>query len=178
MIKRNTEEISFEQYIEKNKESLFKEFKNLSDEDFILIRARNPEDPKQVVEWNLHKYQYERLHNDSIELRVPEEELVFISLMYTLEASEMVSVEEKQKIRMFLDRQMKRIKNNVNKILVENIKNVTIMQLQIKLNQLKSIPMERLNNMEKLWREQFKKDKISDYKDEDVYVKIKFAELL
>lgn len=95
--------------------------------------------------------------------------------MYTLEASEIIPNEEKQNIREFLKRQMARIKNNVNKMLLDSLENITVMQLKDKIQQLYSIPIKEFDKMGHLWREEFKK---SDYKDEDTYVKIKLASLL
>lgn len=64
------EEISFEQYIKEHKELLTKEFKNLKEKDFISMNVRNPEDPKQTIEWYFHKYQYEKLKKDSMEFDI------------------------------------------------------------------------------------------------------------
>jgi hypothetical protein len=104
--------------------------------------------------------------------------ILIIEMMYTLESSEIVPVEERQKIRQFLDRQVVRIKNNVHRNMICTVKNITIKQFKDKLNKLNSIPMQKLDFMESSWREQFKTCKSSIYKDEDIYVKIKFAELL
>lgn len=172
---------SFEQYVNDNKDILSKELENLDKEDLedaIAIKARNPENPSQILEWRFFKNHYEKLKIDSIELGIPKEELAFIIIMYTLEASEITPIEEKQKIRQFLDRQMTRIKNNVDKNMVSIITSITIKQFKDKLNRLNSIPMQKLDLMESSWREQFKSCKSSVYRDEDIYVKIKFAELL
>lgn len=171
------EEISFEQYIEKNKDLLFKKYKNLKEEDFVLIKTRNPENSKQIIESNFLKFQYERLKKDSNEFKIPIEELAFIVLMITLEKSEVVPEEEKRKIRAFIGRQMTIIKNNVNKMLIGTLENVTIKQFKDKINRVHSISMKELNSMEYEWREEFKKEK-SGYKDVDIYVKIKLASLL
>ena len=120
------EDISFEQYIEKNKDLLIREYKNFKKEDFVIIKARNPDDPKHIIELNFSKYQYESIKKDSKEFGVPFEELAFIAIMETLKESEIASEEEKRQIRSFIDRQMLRIKNNVNKILIENINNKAV----------------------------------------------------
>ena len=135
------EDISIEQYIEKNKELLTKKYKNLKEEDFVLIKARNPENSKQIIESNFLKYQYERFKKDSKEFGIPIEELAFITLMSTLERSGIVPEEEKRKIRTFIDRQMNIIKNNVNKILVETLENITIVQFKNKIKEVHSISM-------------------------------------
>lgn len=171
------EEISFEQYIEKNKELLEEEFKNLKEEDFIIVKARNPEFPKQVIEQHIHKSQYQRYQQLSLEYEIPLEEMVFITLMYTLEASEITPIDTKKEIRELLDRQKTRIRNNVNKMLSDSVKKITITQLKNKLNDKLSIPIIRLDSMEHSWREEFKKVK-SEYKDEEIYVKVKLASML
>ena len=172
---------SFEQYVNDNKDILSKELENLDKEDLedaVAIKARNPENPSQILEWRFFRNHYEKLKIDSIELGIPKEELAFIIMMYTLESSEIVPIEDRQKIRQFLDRQMARIKNDVDKNMVRIITNITVKQFKDKLNLLHSIPMQKLDSMECSWREQFKIDKSSIYENEDIYVKIKFAELL
>lgn len=171
------EDISFEQYIEKNKELFKEEFKNLKKEDFIIVKARNPEFPKQVLEQYIHKSQYQRYQQLSIEFEIPLEEMVFITLMYTLEGSEITPIVIKKDIREFLDRQIIRIKNNVNKILLDSFKKITIVQLKNKLNKKLSIPIRKLDSMEHSWRDEFKKVN-SEYKDEEIYVKVKLASML
>lgn len=170
------EKMSFDQYIEKNKESL-QEFKNLKKEDFISVNARNPEFPEQVLEQSIHKSQYQRYQQLSTDLRVPIEEIVFITLMYTLEGSEITPIDVKKEIREFLDRQMVRIKNNISNMLLESLKDVTIVQLKNKLNERLSIPIQKLDSMERSWRKEFK-DVKSEYTDEDVYIKVKLASML
>lgn len=170
------EKMSFEQYIEKNKESL-QESKNLKKEDFIIVNARNPEFPEQVLEWSIHKSQYQRYQQLSTDLMVPIEEIVFITLMYTLEGSEITPIDVKKEIREFLDRQMVRIKNAVGNILLESLKDVTIVQLKNKLNERLSIPIQKLDSMERSWRKEFK-DAKSGYTDEDIYIKLKLASML
>lgn len=171
------EDASFEQYIEKNKELLTKKYKNLKEEDFVIIKARNPENSKQIIESYFLKYQYERFKKDSKEIGMPIEELAFIALMSTLETSEIVPEEEKRKIRSFIDRQMIIIKNNTNKMLIRTLENITIRQFKDKISEVHQISMKELNNMEYKWREEFKKEK-SDYKDVDMYIKIKLVSLL
>jgi len=171
------EELSFEQYIEKNKELLKEEFKNLKKEDFIIVKARNPESPEQVLEQYVHKSQYQRYQQLSIEFEIPLEEMIFITLMYTLEGSEITPIDIKKEIRKFLDRQMIRIKNNANKMLLDSLKKITITQLKNKLNDKLSIPIRKLDYMEYSWRDEFKKVK-SEYKDEEIYIKVKLASML
>lgn len=171
------EDISFEQYVEKNKDLLTKKYKNLKEEDFVTIKTRNPDDPKQMIEIKFSKYHSESIKKDSKEFGVPFEELAFIVIMETLKESEIVPEEEKRKIRTFINKQMLRIKNNVNKILTESVENITINQFKNKINEKHSISIKELNDMENKWREEFKKEK-SDYKDVDIYVKMKLASLL
>ncbi len=170
-------EETFEQYLEKNKELLREESKNLKKEDFIKVKARNPEYPKQVLEQDIHKSQYEEFRKLSIEFEIPLEEMVFVTLMYTLERSEITPIDVKKDIRSFLDRQMLKIKNNVNNMLTDSLKKITITQLKNKLNEKLSIPIKKLDAMEHSWREEFKKVK-SEYRDEDIYVKVKLASML
>ena len=171
------EDISIEQYIEKNKELLTKKYKNLKEEDFVLIKARNPENSKQIIESNFLKYQYERFKKDSKEFGIPIEELAFITLISTLERSEIIPEEEKRKMKAFVDRQTTRIKNNVDNMLIGTLENITIKQFKDKINEVRSISMKELNNMEYKWREELKNEK-SDYKDVDTYIKIKLASFL
>ena len=171
------EDISFEQYVEKNKDLLTKKYKNIKEEDFVIIKARNPDDPKQILELNFSKYQSENIKKDSKEFGVPFEELAFIVIMETLKESEIISEEEKRKIRTFINKQMLRIKNNVNKILIESVEDITINQFKNKINEKYSISMKELNDMENKWREEFEKEK-SGYQNEEIYIKIKLASLL
>lgn len=110
---KEMEEISLEQYIEKNKDKLIKEYRNINEEDFVIIYAQNPENPKQIIELNFQRYQYERFKGDSKNFGFTVEELAFIALMFALAKSENVPYEEKKKIRLFIDRQMTKIRNNM-----------------------------------------------------------------
>lgn len=172
-------DISLEQYVKKYGDRLKKEFESIKEEDFTIIKARNPENPKDIIELYLHKTHIEELKMMGSELDMSFEEVAYMVTMSTMEASEDVPIELKQEIRKFLDRQNKRISDNVHKELGYALENITVGQLKDILRKFHSIPMIKLDTMERSLRKEFNTNKLSgQYKDIETYVKIKLASIM
>lgn len=171
--------ISLEQYVKKYGHMLKKEFESIKEEDFTIIKARNPENPEDIIELDLHKTHIEELKMMGSELDMSFEEVAYMVTMCTMEASEDVPIELKQEIRKFLDRQNKRISDNVHRELEYALENITVGQLKDILRKFHSIPMIKLDTMERSLRKEFNTNKLSgQYKDIETYVKIKLASII
>ena len=169
--------ISLEKYEEENKELLMKEFASLNKEDFIKVEARNPEDPNEIIELTLHKDQVEQIEEYSIEFNIPKEEMAYIIVANGIQSSENITVEERQQLKGFLNRQMKRIENLLKDKISDDLKGISIRRIKNQLIELYSIPMRELDINENSWRKQFKKEN-SGYKDVDTFVKVNFVSML
>ena len=173
------EDMPLEDYIKRRLDMLDTSSEIYKDEDFILINARNPEDPEDIIVCYPHRTQIEVLSIMSEELGLPVEELLFMTIMRAKEADGNASIESKQEIRKFLDRQNKRMHDDAQKELEIMMKGITIEQMKNKLRELHSFPMIKLDAMERSWRKEFKANKSPDeHKDIEIYVKTKFASML
>lgn len=171
--------ISLGQYVKKYGDKLKKEFESLKKEDFTIIKARNPENPEDIIELDLHKTHIEELKMMGSELDISFEEVAYMVTMSAMEASEDVPIELKQEIRKFLDRQNKRISDNVHKELEYSLEKITVRQLKDILRKFHSIPMIKLDTLERSLRKEFNAKKLSgQYKDIETYVKIKLASIV
>lgn len=171
------EDLSLEQYIRKYHDRLEKE--SYKEEDFILINARNPEDPEDIIELHPHKTQVEEFKAMSSDLDIPVEELAFITFMCAIEQLEETPLESKQEIKSLLDRQAKRIHDNLYKKTRNILEEITIGELKNKLKELYSIPTHKLDAIERSWKKEFRTNKLSgQYEDIETYVKMKFVSML
>ncbi len=164
--------ISFEQYLRDNQFSLCQEFNSLNKKDFISINARDPENPEHTMDITLHKSQLEQLKTTSDRISVPIEELAYQMIMYAVEESEDTPIELRLELAERLDRQNEKIRGNINKEYESKFGKISIKQLKNRLRDLHSIPMSKLDAMERSWRKELQGN--SKEYDVESYIKMKF----
>ncbi len=175
----NDKDLLFEDFLKVNEEKLIKKFDSFKDEDFKVIKARNPENPEEIIEFDLHKSQIEEMERNAADVGIPFEEFVFMTVIKCKELSENISAEEKNEIKEFLNRQINKIEDSAKKDVQDTLEKISLRQLKKKLMELHKIPRKRLDKMEKSWRKEFKEEELSpQYRSDDMYVKIKFASML
>jgi hypothetical protein len=171
--------ISFEQFVRENESLLDESFDYSKGEDFELIIARNPEDPEDTMELYPHKTQVEQLKIMSVSLGVPIEELAYRMILYAVEGSENTPIEIKQEIRKSIERQDRKIRDNIHNELESTFGGISTWQIKNMLQDLHHLPMNKLDNMERSWRKEYKTDKLDNqYKDVEMYIKVKFLYML
>lgn len=177
--RKNGKDLSFEEFIKINEEKLTKKFDSFKDEDFKVVKARNPENHEQIIELDLHENQIEEMRRNAAGIGLPFEEFVFLTVMKCKEVSEKTSAEEKDEIKKFLNRQIKMLEYNAKNDVQDTLEKISLEQLKEKLMELHKISRKKLDKMEKFWKKEFKeKELLSQYRSDDMYVKIKFASML
>lgn len=175
----NGKNLSFEEFIKINEQKLTKKFDSFKDEDFKVIKARNPENPEEIIELDFHKSQIDDMRRNAVDLGIPFEEFAFLTVLKCKEVSENTSAEEKNEIKEFLNRHFKMIENNAKKDLQDTLEKISLEQLKEKLIELHKISRKKLDKMEKSWKKEFKEKELSSqYRSENMYIKIKFASML
>jgi hypothetical protein len=167
-----SEDMPLGRFYNENKDLFGHLFRHLA-KDVVPIKARNPENPEDTILFYLTKKELEEMDTEGKKYTIPLEEFVFLGIMLRIQKSDIPGI-MKEKIRLFTERQMRKIHKPMVDLLDETLECIPIAILKKIIVNEQEISINDLDKLEMIWRREYMTKKLSEnYKDEEIYVKMK-----